>query len=46
LIPIKQKELADIKKEYGNLVLEDVKVNQVIGGMRGMTGLIYETSKL
>jgi citrate synthase len=46
IIPEKQQLLANIKKEYGNKVLEQLKVNQVIGGMRGMTGLIYETSKL
>lgn len=46
IIPEKQEQLTRIKKEYGDKVLEEVKVNQVIGGMRGITGLIYETSKL
>jgi len=46
IIPGKQKLLSTIRKEYGDRVLEEVKINQVIGGMRGMTGLIYETSKL
>ena len=46
IIPKKQSLLASIRKQYGELVIEDVKVNQVIGGMRGMTALIYETSKL
>lgn len=46
VIPEKQELLSRIKKEHGNKVLETVKVNQVLGGMRGMTGLIYETSKL
>jgi citrate synthase len=46
MIPEVQQRLNHIKKEHGNKVLEQVKVNQVIGGMRGMTGLIYETSKL
>ena len=46
LVPKKQKLLASIRKEYGEKILEEVKVNQVIGGMRGMTSLIYETSKL
>lgn len=46
LIPEKQQQLAGIRKKYGESVIEEVKVDQVIGGMRGMTGLIYETSKL
>lgn len=46
VIPEKQQMIGNIRKEHGNKVLEQVKVNQVIGGMRGMTGLIYETSKL
>eukprot|EP00343_Euplotes_focardii_P008191 CAMPEP_0205818464 /NCGR_PEP_ID=MMETSP0206-20130828/380_1 /ASSEMBLY_ACC=CAM_ASM_000279 /TAXON_ID=36767 /ORGANISM="Euplotes focardii, Strain TN1" /LENGTH=445 /DNA_ID=CAMNT_0053110835 /DNA_START=44 /DNA_END=1381 /DNA_ORIENTATION=+ len=46
MIPEVQAKLSQIKKEHGNKVIEEVKVNQIIGGMRGMTGLIYETSKL
>lgn len=46
IIPEKQKQLNTLKKEYGDKVLEEVTVDQVIGGMRGMTGLLYETSKL
>lgn len=46
IIPEKQQQLANIRAEHGNKVLEHVKVSQIIGGMRGMTGLIYETSKL
>lgn len=46
MIPEVQGQLNTLKKEHGDKVLQTVKVNQVIGGMRGMTGLIYETSKL
>lgn len=34
------------KKEFANVKLGDITVASVIGGMRGMTGLVYETSKL
>ena len=46
MIPEVQAKLAEVRVKHGDKVLEQVKVNQVIGGMRGMTGLIYETSKL
>ncbi len=46
VIAEKQKEMIEFKKEYGDTVIGDVTVNKVIGGMRGMVGLIYETSKL
>jgi citrate synthase len=46
VIPEKQAMIADIRKNHGNKVIQEVKVNQVIGGMRGMLGLVYETSKL
>ena len=29
-----------------HLKIEDVTVGEVLGGMRGLTGLVYETSKL
>ena len=33
-------------KEFGKHKLADVTVGQVIGGMRGLPGMLYETSKL
>ena len=42
----KQKVLNAFKKEHGNHVLGEVNIGQVIGGMRSMPGLLYETSKL
>merc|ERR1712086_1091731 len=33
-------------KEFGKKKIAEVTVSQVIGGMRGMPGMLYETSKL
>jgi citrate synthase len=45
-IAVKQKEIKELKKEYGSTEIGKITVDQVIGGMRGMMGLVYETSKL
>lgn len=42
----RQKEFAEFKKEYSNDSLGNVNIGQVIGGMRGLPGMLYETSKL
>ena len=42
----RQKEFADFKKEYSNDSLGNVTIGQVIGGMRGLPGMLYETSNL
>lgn len=39
-------EIKDIVKEYGNKKIGEVTLSQVYQGMRGMTGLITETSLL
>lgn len=41
-----QKVFSLFKKEYGANKLGDITVGSVCGGMRGMMGLLYETSKL
>lgn len=46
LVPKYRADLKDLKATYGSKSLGDVKVEQVIGGMRGMTGLLTETSLL
>jgi len=46
LIPKYQQDLKDVKTKYGDKVIGEVKVSQVLGGMRGIQGLFYETSKL
>ena len=40
---------ADVKrlnKEFGEVVIDDVKINQVIGGMRDIKSMLWETSEL
>jgi citrate synthase len=39
-------EIKDLLKEHGNKVIGEVQLSQVYHGMRGMTGLITETSLL
>jgi len=46
LIPIQQDRIKKIKAEHGEHHLGGINVGQVYGGMRGMIGLIYETSLL
>lgn len=41
-----QQQFAQFKKEYGSHSLGNVTISQAIGGMRGITGMLYETSKL
>jgi citrate synthase len=46
LIAAKQVEVKTFNKEFGSTKIGDVTVGQVIGGMRGLPGMLYETSKL
>nr|P83372.1 RecName: Full=Citrate synthase, mitochondrial; Flags: Precursor [Fragaria x ananassa] len=46
LIPEQQERLKKLKKEHGKVQLGTITVDMVIGGMRGMTGLLWETSLL
>ncbi|KAJ0443861.1 Citrate synthase [Helianthus annuus] len=46
LIPEQQERLKKIKSEYGKVQLGNITVDMVLGGMRGMTGLLWETSLL
>jgi citrate synthase len=39
-------EIRDLLKEHGNKVIGEVQLSQVYQGMRGMTGLVTETSLL
>ena len=45
-LPREQERLKALKKQHGSKELHSVNVNMVIGGMRGITGLLYETSLL
>ncbi|XP_044465264.1 citrate synthase, mitochondrial [Mangifera indica] len=46
LIPEQQERLKKVKSELGKCQLGNITVDMVIGGMRGMTGLLWETSLL
>ncbi|CAG8689215.1 3831_t:CDS:2, partial [Funneliformis caledonium] len=46
LIPLKQEEIKQVKKEHGAKSLGNVTVDMVYGGMRGIKGLIWEGSVL
>jgi len=46
LIPIKQKEIKEIKEKYGEKLLGNCTVNQAYGGMRDVRSMVYETSLL
>lgn len=45
-VPKMRAEFAEFKKQYGDKELGKITVGAVAGGMRGMTGLLYETSLL
>ena len=46
VIAARQAEAKEFKKEYGSSVIGEVTVDQVLMGMRGLPGMLYETSKL
>ena len=46
ILPETQARLLKVKREHPNRTLGTVSIDQVIGGMRGITGLLYETSRL
>lgn len=46
VIAVRQDEVKAFNKEHGKTKIADVTIGQVIGGMRGMPGMMYETSKL
>merc|ERR1719427_1726356 len=46
IIPDKRKEVAEFRKEHGNTKIGEVTVGMAYGGMRGMKGLVTETSVL
>lgn len=45
-LPKEQKRLKAIKEKYGTKEIHNVNVGMALGGMRGITGLLYETSLL
>lgn len=46
LVPQKREELAKLRADYGEASLGDIKVNNVIGGMRGLKVMLWEGSVL
>lgn len=45
-IPVFQEEVKAFRKNHGNKVIGEITVDQLYGGMRGMKGLVCETSVL
>ena len=46
IVPVKQQDMMQLKKEYGNASLGNVTVEQAIGGARSVKCMIWETSLL
>ncbi|KAI5799508.1 citrate synthase-like protein, partial [Pyronema domesticum] len=46
VIPAKREQLKKLKAEHGNKVIGEIKVENVIGGMRGLKGMLWEGSVL
>jgi len=45
-VAARQIEVKEFMKEHKDTKIADVTVGQVVGGMRGLPGMLYETSKL
>lgn len=46
IIATRQQETLAFKKANANAVIGEVTIGQVMGGMRGLPAMHYETSKL
>ncbi|XP_064401146.1 probable citrate synthase, mitochondrial [Halichondria panicea] len=46
LVPEKQKQVKEFRAKHGDFVVGDVTVDMMYGGMRGIRGLVTETSLL
>ncbi|KAJ7063228.1 citrate synthase [Mycena amicta] len=46
VIPAKQEQLRKLKSEHSQAVVGDVKVENIIGGMRGLKAMLWEASVL
>jgi len=46
IVPVEQERVKKLRKEHGDKKLGDVTVNMAYGGMRGIKGLVTETSLL
>jgi citrate synthase len=46
LVPVWRDEIAKINKEHGTQVISEVNIGQAYGGMRGVKGMICDTSEV
>ncbi|KIY50933.1 citrate synthase-like protein [Fistulina hepatica ATCC 64428] len=46
VVPLKQQQLKKLKAKHGSDVVDQVRVDQIIGGMRGIKSLLWEASEL
>lgn len=46
LAELKKEELRRLNKEFGEVQVDTVNVGQIIGGMRGIKGMLWDTSSL
>ncbi|XP_059814298.1 citrate synthase, mitochondrial-like [Hypanus sabinus] len=46
LIPKEQSRIKAFKQQHGKTIIGQISIDMVYGGMRGMKGLVYETSVL
>ncbi|PFH50646.1 hypothetical protein AMATHDRAFT_75445 [Amanita thiersii Skay4041] len=46
VIPAKQEQLKKLKAEHSQAIVGDVKVENIIGGMRGLKGMLWDASVL
>ncbi|KAM9321490.1 citrate synthase, mitochondrial isoform 2-T2 [Gastrophryne carolinensis] len=46
LIPKEQTRIKNFRQQYGSTTIGQITVDMIYGGMRGMKGLVYETSVL
>ncbi len=44
IVPVMQAEIKDLVKNHGDHVVSEVTIKQVYGGMRGVKGLVCDTS--
>lgn len=45
-IPPKKKKLSELKKKYGNISIHNVSINELVGGMRSVKSMLWDTSIL
>ena len=46
LMPAKQEQLKQMKKEHGGKIVDKVTIDQLIGGARSIKCMLWETSLL